>query len=246
MFDQRELYATANEILTPFKIDKEICDDSSYSSCIEALKARVAQQDKMEKKLRLEALRSRCENLEKALQDTTESGRNFLDLYEKLIEAKEKIKLLDLEQFLSKGKDLLDKGLAEPGKCPFCGSSVDLGNVKQEVEKRVKELESIRRESQSTKFLKDKWIGDLRNASRIAGELENEWAGLDVSEELKKLIQDATSAAMALAQDIEEKFVRYERISENEHWKETRKNLTAAICARAKKADAEIKALAFT
>lgn len=246
LVNQQELYTTANEILAPFKPTKKVSDDDSYKSCIEELKAKVAQQEKAEKKLRLEALRSHCENLKKALQDSAGSASNFLEPYGKLIEAKEKIKLLDLEQFLSKGKDLLNKGLAEPGKCPFCGSRIDLEHVKEEVGKRVKELESIRKESQATKLLKDGWVSDLKSVGRIAVELERKWTGLDVSEEFKRLVQDTPSTATTLARDIEEKFIRYEGISENGQGKETREKLISAIDTRVRKADEEIRTLVFT
>ncbi len=244
--NQQELYTTANEILKPFKIGKSISDEDSYKECIQELKGKVSQREKAEKKLKLEGLRSQCVSLIKTLQDADGSASSFFEPYGRLIESKEKIKLLDLEQFLSKGKELLNKGLAEPSKCPFCGSRVDLDHLRKEVEKRIIELDTIKKEFQSTKSLKDQWINDLRNVWINGKELEKKWVGLEIREELKTLVENIFSIVNSLAKDTEEAFLQYKKISENKEWKETKDKLVAGLEVRVKKADDEIKTLTFT
>ena len=165
-----ELFAATNEIVRAFETKVEITDETSYLQCIEELKGKIAQQEKAEKRLKLGELKRACESLTGAVKTAQSSETDFLIPYDKLVKNKEKVKLLDIEQFLSKGKDVLDKEISEPGKCPFCGKEVDIDHLKKEVAKRINELESIRTEFQGTENAKNHWLSCLRGVNRLAGE----------------------------------------------------------------------------
>ena len=246
LVSEDELFAKANELVKPFKPKVRVADDKSYSQCIEELKEKIGQQEKARTQLNLGELKKACEMLRRAVKAATDSKDKFLQPYNSLVKNKEKIKLLDIEQFLSRGKDILDRKLSEPDKCPFCGSEVDLDHVKEEVAKRIRELESLRVEFEKTTSAKDQWLINLREVTRLAAELERKWAGLEVTPEFVSLVKNAGARSLTLAKSIEEKFPHYGDIQEEPEENETVKGLVASLEARMKKADDEVKALELT
>lgn len=244
---ERDLFSKANQLVSQFQPRIQIVDEESYSQCIEELKGKIGQQHKAERRLKLGELRRACESLTRAVRTSCESEGKFLGPYSRLVENKEKVKLLDIEQFLSKGREILDKGLAEPNRCPFCGSEpVDLDHVKEEVARRIEELASIRKEFQATGSAKANWVSGLREVSRLAVDLERKWAGLDVTTELATLVRNAATGAIALMELVEGKFAQYQRVSEDSGRKQTTKRLVDSLEDRMKKADLEVKALELT
>ena len=246
LVSEDELFTKANELVKRFKPKVKVADDESYSQCIEELKEKIGQQEKARKQLNLGELKKACEILSRAVKAATDSKDKFLQPYSGLVKNKEEIKLLDIEQFLSRGKDILDRKLSEPNKCPFCGSKADLDHVKEEVAKRIRELESIRVEFERTTSAKDQWLFDLREVTRVSAEVERKWAGLEVTPEFVSLVKNTGTKALALTMSVEERFRHYQDIREEPEEKETAKRLVASLEARMKRADDEVKALELT
>lgn len=156
---------------------------------------------------------------------------------------KEKLKLLDLEQFLSKGKGILEKGLAESDKCPFCGSVVDFDHVKAEIERRIVEFEAIRKEFEATTSAKTEWLSGLRNVNRLAGNVKEKWDGLEVSSELADRVKKTRSHSLALQSTVEHRFQRYESIEDDPTRSALATELISLLEKRIDKVDEEVKAL---
>jgi len=243
---EAELFAAASELVSRFSPEARITDEKGYMECIDELKGKISQQTKVEKRLKLEELKKACGALIRGLRAVGESEDQFLLPYDRLVRNKEKVKLLDIEQFLSKGKDVLDKDLAERDLCPFCGSKIDLDHLKREVAKRIDELAFIRKEFQATKDAKEQWVSDLRQVNRLAGELERTWAGLDVIPELAGLVRKTAGDILLLVSSVEERFRRYQGIQKDEEGTETIRQLVNNLEARIRKADEEAKGLELT
>ncbi len=245
LINEEKLFEKANELVKRFGPPQEITDNESYLQCVADLKRKITQQEKVEKRLKLGELKKACELLRSAIESTKESENNFIGPYARLIKSKEKIRLLDLEQFLSKGKEILDEGLTEANICPFCKSQVDLDHVKEEVTRRVQELESIRKEFQATRSTKEQWLSDLREVNRLAGELEGRWSGLNISPELAELVRNFKGNAVNLKSLVEENFKHYEQIPEDPKRSETAKQLVFSLEERMEKVNEEVKELEF-
>ncbi len=246
LFSEDKLFAKAGEIVQAFKPKTTITDEESYTQCIEDLRGKIAQQEKAEKRSKLSELKRACESLSRTAKTEGDLENTFLAPYSRLVRSSEKIKLLDVEQFLSKGKDILDKGLTEPGKCPFCGGEADFDHLRAEVTKRIRELESVRIEFQGTKSAKDGWVSSLKEVSRLSRECENRWAGLDVPSEFAALVKNVGSDALALATAIDGKFQLYQEIREDPTREPARSKLVSELTARIQKIDEDIRALQLT
>lgn len=246
LVSEEKLFAKAGQIVQGFKPRTMITDENSYLQCIEELRGKIPQQEKAEKRAKLAELKRASESLSRAAKTAGDSEDKFLPAYSRLVRSSEKIKLLDLEQFLSKGKYVLDKALTEPGKCPFCGSVVDLDHLKAEVAKRIRELEAVRSEFERTRSVKDGWVTSVKEVSRLAHECEDRWADLDVPPEFATLVRQAGADALALATAIESKFQLYQEIEEDPIREQVRKQLVSELAARIQKIDEDIKALHLT
>ena len=244
--NEEQLFQKANELVMPFNPSVTISDNSSFQSCTEELKGKIGQQKKAEKRLKLGELKNGCESLIHALKLAQESGKGFIEPYTELVKSREKIRLLDIELFLSKGKEILDKGLIEGDRCPFCGSIVDLDHVNHEIEKRIFELKSIREEFEKTKGSKEQWLADLRDLNRGASELERKWTGLDVSAELPELARDLQVRMPALLGSINDKFQQYHEITEDPELRDISRRFCVSLEGQIKKADEEIALLELT
>jgi len=243
---QDELFSKANELVSDFSPKTKITDDASYSQCIDELKQKIAQQEEATKRLKLEDLSKVCESLRHGLKVAREFEEAFLQRYGTLVRNKEKLKLLDIELFLSKGKDILDKDLPDPNKCPFCGSEVDLDHLKEEVSRRITELESVRVEFEGTTHTKNQWILKLREVSRLCGELERKCTELGVNTDLATDLKSTEATTKALITSVEESFQHHREIREDPERKEAEEKTAASLRTCMEKIEGEVKALELT
>ncbi len=244
---EQELYTKANDLIKIYKLKTTVIDEKSYKESIEELKTKIAQHEKAERKQKLDSFKTACDDLKIAVQNSQVSESKFLDPYRKLIRNKEKIKHLDLEQFLSKGKEILDKGQTEPSKCPFCGSSpVDLEHVKKEVEKRIQELKAVRKEFLVTKSAKDDWVSDLNEVDRRCRDLERKWKSIDVASGLAKCVPDCAISVKSLVMQVEDRFQKYQSIPDDGDRKTIIRKLITAIGLEVQTTEKKVKALELT
>lgn len=239
-----DLYIKANGLIKIYKLETKITDDASYKECVEQLKIKIGQHEKAEKKLNLATFKTAADDLKKSIENSQISESKFLEPYRNLIENKEKIKHLDLEQFLSKGKDILDKGQVDPNKCPFCGSSpIDFEHVKKEIEKRILELKAVRTEFSATKNSKDEWVSDVKEVERRCNALDKILKSVDVDPSVAKSVQGFGVSVNSLLLLIEDNFEKYQSISEDSERRSTLQKLVATLEAEIDKTDEKIKAL---
>jgi len=210
--DESELYAAAGKLVQPLSPEREIVDGASYATAIESLKGKIAQQEKAKKQFQLRQVKAEAEVLISAVRAAEEAQTRFLPPYDRLVANKEKVKLLDLEQFLAKGKQVLEREIAELGKCPFCGSQVDLPHLMEEIARRLEELAAIRGEFELTKRVKMDWIDRLRDLKRHAEALAAGLPDVPAPPELVLRVRGAVASAAAVEELVEEGFGRYQEI----------------------------------
>lgn len=209
---ETELYANAMKLVSRFGVAAAVSDDATYNQAIEALTARIAKQEKAAKRLTLTQAKTAAVNLMDAIRAAGEGGDKFLGPYGGLIANKEKVKLLDIEQFLTRGKQVLERGLIEPGKCPFSQKEVDGEHLIQEVARRLGELAALRREFEATETAKGNWVGRLAEARRQATDIEGQLASIAGAGALSDALKETAGAIATLEKLVRERFARYEEI----------------------------------
>ena len=244
--EEAELYATAVKLVSKFGVEVAVSDDATYSGAIGSLTARIAKQEKAAKRLALVQAKTAAANLKDAVKAAREAEGKFLGPYGGLIANKEKVKLLDIEQFLTRGKQVLERGLIEPGKCPFCQKEVDGEHLIQEVVRRLGELEALRREFEATETAKGDWLGALAEARRQAAALENQLAGIVSAADLSGALKEARGVIAALEKLVGERFARHEEIVIAPETVESIEKLRARLGEAVDRFGAEVKTLELT
>lgn len=241
-----ELFQKANEIASPFSPRIIINDNESYAGCVAELTKKISNKEAAKKQHKLSALKQSCESIVKVLTVVDDSSKQFLVPYTELIADKEKIKFLDLEAFLSKGKDLIDKGQVEPGKCPFCDRVGDLAHITQEVAKRIQQLKDLKGTFEKTRQLKEKWVSDIKETFRLLGDFEGHCTDLGVDETLLEGAKAALGGLEGLSKEVEDRFGEYRAIQMDQDDVDQKNELSGKLQAKAISLTDEIKALELT
>jgi RecF/RecN/SMC N terminal domain len=207
-----DLYDTANELLKPYQPARTVTDDESYAACVADLSSTIKQQERLEKKLKLDRLKTACKDTAAAIATARESQKTFLPDYQKLVQNKEKLTQLNLEDFLRKGKEVLDLGLAADDTCPLCGNIVDRDQLNAEIEARIQELEQNRREYEAITTQKDLYVADLNALARHSEKLRDTWAGLEVPADFTARVDTFAGATAELERSISQSFATYQPI----------------------------------
>lgn len=241
-----DLFQEANALAGPFSPKTTISDNQTYAECVADLTQKITNKEAAKKQHKLSALKQSCESIGKSLMAVEASSKQFLVPYTELIADKEKIKYLDLEAFLSKGKDLIDNGQAEPDKCPFCESKVDLGHISLEVAKRIQLLKNLKSAFEKTRQLKGKWVSDLQETIRQLVAFEGFCKDLDVEEAIVALAQSYLHFLMELSKEIEVAFGAYRSIPIDQAEVDQGNKLSDKLQSKASSINDEIKALELT
>ena len=241
-----ELFTVANAMASQFSPATIICDSNSYNRCLSELAQKISHKDAAKKQQSLGLLKQSCGSIAKSLTAVEEYSNQFLLPYSELIADKEKIRLLDLEAFLSKGKILIDNGQVEPDKCPFCERAADIAHISQEVERRLQKLQELKVAFQKTRELKDRWVSNIKECHRLLDDFERCCADLAVDKELIERTKAASVSLKTLCGQIEGAFGQYHPIPSDQKEADERKDLSTKLQAKALSVSAEITALELT
>ena len=245
--DHAEYFEVANNLVARFKLPQKITDPNSYEQYIETLKGRITDPKKGEKLAALNSVKTALNELKTTL---TEAGRLievFLPSYEAVIRSIDKLRSIDLVSFLSKGKELIEKGRIEKEECPFCRKPIpDMAHLIEEVTKRIAELEVTVKEHENLRSNKESLVTKLRSVSTEAGNMYKQITGLGVALELVEQLGNYKVYANNLADTIARKFDSLEVLDEiRDHVKHVRM-LLPAIHEGIAAADQIMKGLAVT
>ncbi|MDV2495721.1 MAG: hypothetical protein RX316_05855 [bacterium] len=238
-----ELYKKATELVKGAGIEFEINDEESYGKCIEAIHGKLTTGEKAAKRQQLESFRDKLRDFkEKAV--SLPSYSSFLEVYTELVKNRDKIKQLDLEGFLSRGKDLIEKEIVEPDKCPFCLSEVDYDDLLKEIQLRIVALAEIREEHTKTSADKENAVQELSSVillyERLVQTKVNEEFFPDVFHRAKNL----KDLAETVKEDITKKFDGFLEIEDKRKALEDKgREFSQLAEGEIKKADEDIKSL---
>lgn len=241
-----DLYAKATEIARRVAAEALILDEVSYSECLEQLKQQIARQEKAATRLRLNDLKNAAVVLGRTVKEAVLAQEQFLLPYRGLVQNRQKIRLLNVEQFLASGRTILVRGLVEANRCPFCGASTDLEHLRAEIERRLRDLDAVRREFQTTNGARDQWLHRLREVRRLAADLQRKWAGFSVRGELVAFVEQAVTTAAGLERFVEERFEQYQEIPVGPEIKHAAEQLIASLGVGVKNIEDRLKALELT
>lgn len=243
---EQDLFQKASELVSSLKLTAKISDVGSYQGALDELTRNITNKESATKQLKLKQLSKTCESLMKALAAARSISKRFVEPYNTLVADKEKIKFLNVEKFLTQGSGLLDEGLFEPGKCPFCESTVDLEHVRKEVAIRIAQLEALRKSFDSTLILRDQWVADLKEVSRLVAELEERCPEPAIDFEFPDRVNAVKKDVAGLVFLIPEKSRGYQEIVIDECVNRNARALEDKLRARMDSASAEVAMLELT
>jgi hypothetical protein len=241
-----EIFKKGNEIANPFSATIKISDYVTYEECIGELAKKLSNKEAVKKQQQLGAMRQSCEWVVKTLARVKSSSDEFVGPYSELIADKDKIKHIDLEVFLSKGKELIDNGHLEPNKCPFCGVHIDLQHISQEVAKRIHQFKEIKAKFEGTRELKNKCLSDTTETIRLLGELADRCKEVGNNEALIEEAKVVIGLLKAYGPTVEDCFKVYAPIPTNLEGAEVKAKLQDKLKGKATSLSDDINALELT
>jgi hypothetical protein len=205
-----ELYLTLDELVVPYALGFSITDADSCDAAIKGLTARFNQQEKAQRKLSLDRARGAAEELIGAIVNTRDPERTFFSAYDRTLESKEQVQKLTLEDFLRKGKSIVDEHVCEPGKCPLCGKEADLGTLSQQLQARIEEYDAVRKEFEAVRSLKATYLNALNGAAIACAPLDK--CSVDLAPQFGPELKQFTAAIAERARSVRDKFERFEPV----------------------------------
>jgi len=244
--EEADLYARATKIVAAFGLDVTVTTEATYKNAIQALTAQIAKHEKATRRLGLIQPSAAAADLISRVNIARDAELAFLEPYGRLIANREQVKLLDVEQFLAKGQQVLERKLTDPDTCPFCGQKVDGEHLIEEVKRRLGELAALQKEFQATETAKVHWILSLAELKRQAIALGAQLAGISVPEVLCTALKEAPATLIALEKLVGQRFARHEQIVVEADATERIEKLRSLLGEAVTSFTEEVKALELT
>jgi recombinational DNA repair ATPase RecF len=183
---EAELFKKATGLVAIFDIQTVIRDDPSYDDVLEKMHAKISKPDAAEKKIKYERLLKASQALDNAASTLSSIADKFLVPYNKLARNRSAVSQLNIEQFLSQGRDLIDEEHVSGDACPFCLTTYDLRTLRTEVEQRIAKIEALRASYQELEGPKDDYLSEVTEIGKLCKSLAEEYMGLDDTADLEK------------------------------------------------------------
>ncbi len=209
----QELYLALDELVAPYALGFSVIDDGTCDTAVDRLKTRFNHQEKAQRKLALDRARSAAEDLIGALGKAKSASEAFSPEYERTLESREQIRKLTLEEFLRKGKSVIDDHICDAGSCPLCGASVDSDALSQLLQTRIEQFDAARKEFDAVRRLKNAYTSALGEVAAACASLDK--CSADLSAELQSEIKRFTAAHVEHARGVRERFERFEPVPDN-------------------------------
>lgn len=220
-------------LLSELEVKLEGETDEAVVKAETELSARINQEEKARRKLKLQGLSKKLASLSEELDALTKHRADFTPKYEALIENVEDVQKIRLGDFLRKGREIL----AEDGdakECPLCLNEVDLSKLVDDVETRIQRLDKIRAKHQAAHEAMNVFVKALKDVERVCGEVKASGPSGICSdlfvEQLLRCAQSLNEHASAVPLS----FTTYETIVESDALARAEKALRATIAAEKK------------
>ena len=140
----QKLYEQMNDELRRGGFELRISDKASYQSAVMELRARTNQEERIAKKLLLDALAKDVGTLRASIAGL-KARSAALSAYNNLVTEQSTLGQINLQHFLGSGMRLLDGGQIDGSHCPFCLTTYDLNTLRAEVEQRLQGIAHVTR-----------------------------------------------------------------------------------------------------
>ncbi len=176
---EEDLFKKATGLTAKFGITIEILDDASFDETLELLRAKISKPESAKTALRLDQIKKDFEEFIKVAANLHSVMAAFLKTYNALAKDKKAVSLLNIEQFLAQGQEVIEDQHFIEEKCPFCLTPYNLQKLKKEVEARIKEIEHIRSRYDACEAPKNEFVAGITSAGTLGKRLATEFKDIE-------------------------------------------------------------------
>ena len=155
---EKDLFAKANELIKPYELDITISDRSTYQKALNELGGKISQSERAKIKFRLDQLKNECDAFVDNLGALLNAKDAFIGPYTELAEDKSAVSQLNIGEFLTAGKAVIEAGHFTEQQCPFCLTPYELEKLREEVEARIQKIAQIQGKYEEAGMLKAVFI----------------------------------------------------------------------------------------
>ena len=206
---EAEVNAMANDVIAPFNLGVTVESWVSYDEASKVLEGRLTAQERGAARVGFSSAIAKCVQTKEAVARALEQIEAFSKQYDKVLESKERVIQLNIEEFLKSGRKILDEGWAKPNLCPFCGNIADLEHLREELNKRIEQLKDVCEEFDSSRKNKDLGVSLLEAAERSVRDILAEHSPYGPEEPAKTELSKFCDEAFRIRGGIQDAFQSY-------------------------------------
>jgi recombinational DNA repair ATPase RecF len=155
---EKDLFDKANELIKPYGLAATISDRSTYWQALEQLGSKISHPEGAKIKLRLDQMKKECDAFSGGMATLVSAMDAFAGPYNELAEDKSAVSQLNIGQFLTAGRTVIEAGQFSEQQCPFCLTPYELEQLREEVEARIKKIAQIQGKYEEARTLKAAFI----------------------------------------------------------------------------------------
>ncbi len=210
---EQDLLAKANEIIKPYKLDFLIADRETYQQALTQLRAKITQPEGATIKFRLDQLQKQCKSFVQNAGALIATKDAFVTPYNKLAGDKSAVSQLNIGQFLTAGKEMIEGSHFTAQKCPFCLKDHDLEKLREEVELRIQKIDDIQKQYDDIETLKDNFVQAANVLIAICRPLATDYADLTKFKSLFGEAEKALSILNSWAKAADDGFSQFQPVA---------------------------------
>lgn len=203
---RKEFFSVAEDIVKSFDLKTQVTDEQSYAQTLEDLRGRGSSEQKILLAQRLAQLEKACADLVADIDQLSEDAEAFTGKYNAIAKESENVTKLRLNDFLTRGKAVLDDKVFTDAQCPFCLSPYELSQLQEEVIKRLKALEVLQEQLDETGVLKDALGESVTNAGVKTRAISETYSDLEGYSSLTEAAETARLKLRTFLTDLKSAF----------------------------------------
>lgn len=239
-------FELADHIVKPFKLKTSITDQASFDAVMTELRGLGSDAAKIKAAERLKKLRQDCEGLKSDLGKLVEDAKTYSTDYNGLARKREDINKLQLSDFLTRGKLVIEEGGFSDDQCPFCLSPYQLSTLKSEVEARIAAIAQLQQKLEAVRVKKDALLEQMEETGRKSKSISEDYADLEEFSELTTAAATATDSLRRYYKAVKDSFAALEILQPPGDFVDTMGNFSEKLKVATKEADEAAKKLDLT
>lgn len=241
-----EAYSMANDVIAPFSLGVPVSDWASYGEAYKMLEGRVTAQERGAAQVSFSSAITKCVQAKEEVANALAQIEAFSKQYGKVLETKERIIQLNIEEFLKSGRKILDEGWAKPNTCPFCGNAVDLEHLREELNERIEQFKAVREEYDASKKSKEFALSSLEAAERSMRDILDQPSPYCPEEVVKTAISKFRDEAFRVRGKVQDAFQIYANIPDLTELEALSDSVSSILQTEKKRLEQKAKELEIT